>query len=228
MKARSALLMILLAASSATAAPAQRPDPSFDIAAREREIIGQVPRVAPLRPEELSPDVRKMVNDLRAAASLPPSDVIPEVMATLLKHPDLYAAHMQMGLQLLGKGVLAPRDRELAVLRVGWLSRAPYEWGEHVGVGKRIGLTSAEIERVTRGSKDPAWTEHDRAILRAVEELHANAMISDRTWATLAKRLNEKQLIELPMLVGQYQLVAYYQNSLRMRLMEGNAGLKAR
>ena len=53
-------------------------------------------------------------------------------------------------------------------------------------------------------------------------------MISDATWATLSKNLNEKQLIELPIIIGQYQTVAYYQNSLSLRLHAGNLGLKAR
>ena len=64
--------------------------------------------------------------------------------------------------------------------------------------------------------------------MRATEELYEDAMISDATWATLAKRLDERQLIELPIVIGQYQAVAYYQNSLRLRLHDGNLGLKAR
>ena len=71
-------------------------------------------------------------------------------------------------------------------------------------------------------------TSHAQAILRAAEELFADAMISDETWATLSKRLDDRQLIELPILIGQYQAVAYYQNSLRLRLHNGNLGLKAR
>ncbi len=70
--------------------------------------------------------------------------------------------------------------------------------------------------------------EHENAILRAVDELHGDSMISDATWSALAKRLDERQLIELPIIVGQYQTVAYYQNSLRLRLHTGNLGLKAR
>ena len=53
-------------------------------------------------------------------------------------------------------------------------------------------------------------------------------MISDATWEVLDSSLDDKQLIELVMLVGQYQTVAYYQNALRVRLREGNAGLSAR
>jgi alkylhydroperoxidase family enzyme len=64
--------------------------------------------------------------------------------------------------------------------------------------------------------------------VRAAEELHYDSMISDETWADLSETLNDKQLIELAMLIGQYKTVAYYQNALRFRLPEGNEGLSAR
>jgi alkylhydroperoxidase family enzyme len=97
---------------------------------------------------------------------------VPELVITLLRHPDLYQRITELAVQLLGRGVLTPRDRELAVLRVGWLCQAPYEWGEHVRIAKQVGLTSEEIERVTQGSSAPGWTKHEAAVLRAVEELH--------------------------------------------------------
>ena len=146
----------------------------------------------------------------------------------MLRHPSLFSRQADVGIQLLAHGTLAARDRELAILRVAWLCQAPYEWGEHVLIAKKLALTSADIERVTQGSEAPGWSEHEQAIVRATEELYENAMISDATWATLSKRLDERQLIELPVLVGQYQSVAYYQNSLRLRLHDGNLGLKAR
>jgi alkylhydroperoxidase family enzyme len=155
-------------------------------------------------------------------------DALSEIVLTMLRHADLFAVQTDVGIQLLGRGTLSPRDRELAVLRIGWLCQAPYEWGEHVIVAKKVGISSEEIERVTQGADAAGWSDHDRAILRATEELHGDAMISDATWLTLSATLDDKQLIELPILVGQYQAVAYYQNSLRLRLHRGNIGLAAR
>jgi alkylhydroperoxidase family enzyme len=153
---------------------------------------------------------------------------LPEIFRTMLHHPQLFVRHTEVGLQLLAGGVLSLRDREFAVLRIAWLCQAPYEWGEHVLVGRRFGLDGADIARIIEGPDAAGLSEHERAILRAVDELHGDAMISDATWDTLAKVLDEQQLIELPIIVGQYQSVAYYQNSLRLRLHAGNLGLKAR
>lgn len=200
---------------------------AFDERAREALILGKPPRLAPLEPGELGREAAESARALRKAASAPASDEVTELTATLLRHPALYQRHTELAFQLYG-GALTPRDRELIILRVGWLCKAPYEWGEHVTIGKRVGLTAEEIERVTRGSAAPGWDEHDRAILSAVEQLSENAMISDHTWAVLERGLDEKQLIELPVLVGQYQGLAYLQNALRLRLIAGNPGLSAR
>jgi alkylhydroperoxidase family enzyme len=174
----------------------------------------------------------QVLADPEAAASSPEVlaslNSLPEIVLTMLHHADLFALHTDVGLQLLARGALSFREREFAVLRIAWLCQAPYEWGEHVMVGKRFGLTSDDIARVINGPDAEGLDEHESAILRAVDELHGDAMISDATWRTLAKRLDERQLIELPIIVGQYQTVAYYQNSLRLRLHTGNAGLKAR
>ena len=224
-----------------------------DSAQREARVLGDGPRIQPLGVDELTDELLQIIvrmSRINAAiksrdqesltemiaqqtASESPVDSdklanLPEIVRTMLRHPDLFALQADVGIQLLGKGALTARDRELAILRMGWLCEAPYEWGEHVMVAKKVGITSEEIERITRGSGAPGWSEHEQAILRAVEELYEDAMISDATWATLSKRLDERQLIELPILIGQYQAVAYYQNSLRLRLHSGNLGLKAR
>jgi len=197
--------------------------------AREASITGHAPRIPPMAPDEFTEEMHESTRALRRAAGLPPEAPIPEYVATALRHPSLYRAHTALAILLMSQGALPVRDRELAVLRTGWLCEAPFEWGEHVAMGKRVaGITDEEIERVIVGSSAPEWDEHDRAILRAVEELRADSIISQPTWDVLSQRLDDQQLIELPILIAQYMGVAFIQNSLRIRLMEGNIGLAAR
>jgi alkylhydroperoxidase family enzyme len=174
----------------------------------------------------------KLLADPESAATSPKIladlSLLPEIIRTMLRHAELFAVHTEVGLHLLSKGTLSLHDREFAVLRITWLCQAPYGWGEHVLVAKRFGLSSVDISRIIEGPDASGLDEHESAILRAVDELYADAMISDATWSTLAKRFDEQQLIELPIVVGQYQTTAYYQNSLRLRLHTGNEGLKAR
>jgi len=205
-----------------------REESVLDLNARHARIVGHPPRIQPLKSSELSADAVEANNNLRKAVSIPATDKLPDFTATMLRHPALYQSHMLLSLDLF-RGALLPRDREIAILRVGWLCQSPHEWGEHVKIGKNVGgLTTEEVARIALGSGAAEWNTHDRALLQAVEELHADAMIAETTWTVLSQSLNEKQLIELLVLVGQYQGFAYLHNSLRIRLGEDNKGLFAR
>jgi 4-carboxymuconolactone decarboxylase len=142
----------------------------------------------------------------------------------MVKHPDLFKAQMEIG-TVLFKGLIPPRERELAVLRIGWLAGAPYEWGEHVKISQRYGVSRDEIARTQQGSSAPGWNEHEAAILRGVEELLSDFAMSDATWETLSRTWDEAQMAEFPSMVGQYVVTAYIQNSLRIRLAPDNPGL---
>ncbi len=200
---------------------------------REIEILGQPPRIAPQDRVEYEDKVRDATRALRAGIVRDERELaleaIPEIMFTLCHHPDLWGKIMALSLQMQGDtGILPPRDRQLAILRTGWLLQAPYEWGQHVQWSKLVGITSEEIERVTIGSIAPEWTVHERAVLQAAEELRDRAMVSDATWTTLAERLDDRQLFELLALIGQFTTIAYVQNGIRLRLEPGNVGLAAR
>lgn len=198
-----------------------------DQADREQEIIGHPPRIAPLRLDEIGPEGQAITDRIRNAAGAPRATEIPEYVANMLRHPGLYEKHIALGTEL-SRGKLSARQRELAVLRTAWLCGAPYEWGGHVAIAKRAGLTDEEVERVTSGASAQGWPLQDRAIIRAAEELHERAMISDATWSDLEGFLDEQQLIELPYVIGTYTKVAYLQNALRLRLGRGNKGLSTR
>jgi len=197
------------------------------IDAREADILGRAPRILPLGVEELDEEARATIIRLRESAGKTEHSQIPEVFGTMMKHPRLYRCQMEIGTALF-QGTIPARERELAVLRVGWLCRAPYEWGQHVEIAKRYGVTADEIERATLGSIAPGWSEHEAAVIRGVEELIGDQMISDQTWRVLALSWNEQQLIEFPSMVGQYVATAYSQNSLRIRLNPENRGLRHR
>lgn len=186
------------------------------------------PRIAPLGEAEMGPDALELAATIRRNFKLAETASIPAVVATMLRHPDLYTARVDYTGKRLRASALAERDLELAILRTAWVCQAAYSWGEHVAMGKRAGMSAEEIERLTQGSDAPGWSEHDRAIVRAVDELHDDAMIGDETWASLAKTLDEKQLIEMIIIIGTYHENAYLYNSLRSHLIKGNPGLAAR
>lgn len=198
-----------------------------DVEKRMMQVVGTEPRVHPLSPDDLSLEQMKMIESIRASIGSGMDNDIPEFFLTAVKHPALFRCQMEAGTTYF-RGAIPSRQRELAILRIGWLCRAPYEWGEHVDIAKRYGVLPEEIERILQGSSAPGWSEHDAAILAGVEELLGDHAMTDKTWSTLSASWSEEQLLEFPMLVGAYISTALQQNTLRMRLAPGNPGLSHR
>lgn len=139
------------------------------------------------------------------------------IFATLVRHPGLFRRWLPFGGKLLA-GKLPARDRELLILRTGWRCGSEYEWAQHVLVGRQSGLTDEEIERVTLGPTADGWDDHDALLLRAADELHEDHCLTDVTWAALAGRYDDQQMVEVPMVVGHYHLVSMTLNSLGVPL----------
>ncbi len=196
--------------------------------ARDAEINGKPPRIAPLTENELTPEAMDYCKRLRVSLGIPESGIIPAVTATMLRHLELNDAQTNMGIMLAAKGTLTMRERELAVLRGAWVTGAPFEWSEHVVIAKRVGITPEEIEMVIEGGTAEGWSRHEAAILTGVDELLSRFRISDETWAVLAECWGEKQLMEFPVLVGVYAATAMQQNSLGVPLEGGKPGLTSR
>src|SRR5262249_61383590 len=93
--------------------------------------------------------------------------------------------------------------------------------GQPVPRGVPAGITADEIDRVSASPNAPGWDSFERALLTAVDELHDDACITDRTWETLASRYDDRQMIELPMLVGQYHMLAFALNSIGVQREPG-------
>lgn len=183
------------------------------------------PRLAPLPEADWSPDVREfLIRPVPGRENAPVSTFL----ATLARHFDLLRRWASYSVAVTRKGRLPERDRELAILRTGWLCQGAYEWGHHVQSARRAGVTAEEIAQVIAGPDHPDWSPFDAAIVRSVDELRSVGSISDATWRTLAEHLDEQQLIELPLLIGHYHGVAWVQNSLQTPLDHGIEGLDAR
>jgi 4-carboxymuconolactone decarboxylase len=175
------------------------------------------PRIAPLPPTEWDDDTREQLGKMLDGPDGSPLNIF----ATFANHPKLLKRWLVFASHVLSKSELPERDRELLILRTGWRCRSRYEWGQHVAIGRRVGLDDADIARLTEGPDAPGWSAFDAALVRAADELHDDACISDPTWAVLAARYDTKQLLEVPFTVGQYHLVAFALNSCKVQLDAG-------
>jgi len=171
------------------------------------------PRVDALAVEDMDPESRVAFGD----------GPVLNIFRTLAHHPKLMKRWLVFGNHILAKSSLGPREREIAILRVGWLCRAEYEWAQHVSIGRDAGLSEAEIERIAEGPEVAGWGDRDRAILRATDELHADQFVSDASWAALSQHYGTRELFDLIFTVGQYTLVSMALNTLGVPLEDGAA-----
>ncbi len=176
------------------------------------------PRVSPLPEGEWGDESQELLGRLEGERR------VLNIFRTLAHHPKLLKRWTVFGNHVLFKNTLPARERELLILRTGWLRRSEYEWGQHVRIAKGSGISDAEIERVKEGPDADGWDEADAALLRAVDELIADAFITDETWQALAGRFETEQLIDVIFTVGQYNLVSMALNTLGVQLDDGVKG----
>jgi len=170
----------------------------------------ETPRVPPARPGELNPLLRPLVAIAGKVTGGPP----PNIFTTLGRHPRLFVPWLIFASRLMPRGSLPRVDTELVILRVAWNCRSRYEWDHHVRIGAKVGLDAAAIERIAEGPDGSGWDDRERGLLRATDEMHGDGIVSDATWSQLSEHLSHRDLIELCMLIGHYEMLAMTLGSL--------------
>lgn len=125
-----------------------------------------------------------------------------------LGYPALAKAFLAFNNHVATGSSISKRIREIAILRLSWLRKAEYEFVQHVVLGRRAGLSDAEIERITLGPDAPGWDAVDAALVRAVDELNQHACIQNATWQTLAAHFEVNQIMDFVFCVGCYEVLA--------------------
>jgi 4-carboxymuconolactone decarboxylase len=167
----------------------------------------RAPRIAPLPEAEWDDTLRAV------AATTGPLNVF----TTLGRHPKLFGKWIGLGTALLMKGLLGDRDRELAIMRTAHLRGCAYEWGHHRGLALAAGLTEVEIAALRLPADEHGWGDDDLMVITAADELNERSTLTDATWTALASRFDERELIELVMLIGHYHMVAFALNALHVQ-----------
>jgi 4-carboxymuconolactone decarboxylase len=168
-------------------------------------------RLPPLEEHEWSPATRERLR----GTWLAPEDALPTVStvrATLARHEKLFEVWDPFGSALFN-GELPARDREVLVLRVAWLTRCRPEWAYHAKPAGQAGITAADIEGIIAGPESAALRPSDRLLVGVVDELRETGTLSRTTWDALTARYTGNQLIEVPMVVGHYLMLAFAFNS---------------
>lgn len=130
------------------------------------------------------------------------------VLRTFAHHPALANAFSPLNVHLLSANTLPVKLRQIAIMRLAWITGATYMWSSHLNTSKLCGLTDEFYGPVQRGAQDPYFTEFERVVIRATEDLVRDQKIGDANWQALRAEWDEKQILDFLFTVGCYTMVA--------------------
>jgi AhpD family alkylhydroperoxidase len=141
----------------------------------------------------------------------------PAVFLTLGRHRRLFWGWLHFAGRLMPGGRLSRRESELVILRVASRRGSSYELTQHRRLGRRAGLTAEEIDRIEAGGPAGSFSPREVLLLRTSDELLAHDDIPDGLWAELGDHFDDRERIEIVMLVGHYAMLATALHTLRVR-----------
>ena len=176
----------------------------------------KTPRVAPLQDHEF--------NDEHKAALAPfmkTGAPVINIIRTMVRHPQARTAFGVWGNYILSAdNSLTAREREILILRAGYLCRSGYEFAQHRAFALRAGLSNAEIENIKAGA-EAGWKPDEANLIRACDEMVGDHFISDATWKALSARYNERQLMDIVFTTTQYVQVSTMLNTFGVQVEDG-------
>jgi alkylhydroperoxidase family enzyme len=172
------------------------------------------PRLSPLPEAQWTDETREVLKGLGRSPL--------NIFTTLARHPKLLKRWLVFGTHVMRKNSVPERERELLILRTGWLCRSEYEFHQHAAIARRCGISDQEIRRTTHDAAE--WHGDDALLIRATDELVEDKRIGDATWEALTARFSEQQIIDIIFTVGQYTLVSMALNSLGVQTEDGSHG----
>ena len=166
------------------------------------------------------PNIEDLPEKLRARAeSLPPLNIL----RMFLNAPANATRLMSLGESILLRQKLNDRLRELAILRVAHLTKANYEWTQHVPIAKDTGVTDAQVAAIPHGAEADVFDEIDKKVLRFTDEVTLNVKASDATFQALYEHLDAQEMVEMTLAISFYGLAARIMETFEVEL-EPTAG----
>ena len=170
-------------------------------------------RVRLLEKEDVDPMVKEIYQKVEDSGN----EVI-NLLKALAHSPKICRDWNRLGITLLLKGQLSPKLRELAILRVGVLAKANYEWTKHVPMAMVAGVTQEQIDSLPEWVNSREFNEQERAVLRYTDEVSQDIRASDDTFSKIREFLTEREIIELTVTIGYYGMVCRTLESLQIEL----------
>jgi len=163
-------------------------------------------RLPQIQPEDFSDQVKEMFARW-TQGPFKDADKNP-VLKTFIHAPKTADLFSQLNIHLLLTNSVPVRQRQIAIMRTAWLTKATYMWSSHLRTSMGFGLEPELFRPLQVGADDPYFSDFEKVIIRATEELVADRKIGEATWAALAAEWSHEQMLDFMFTVGAYVLVA--------------------
>ena len=186
----------------------------YSVAAKRTNLrlVDKEARIPPLEPREWTPEQRTRFDPngtgQRAA----------NVFVTFVRNPAADRIRGPINQHILNSTTLSVRQRETLLMRIGVLCRSEYEWAAHSRLGRRAGMTDADVARIIAGPDSGGGEPLEIALIRATDDLYRDDRVADDTWSALAKGLDTKQMLDVLIAVGGYRSTSMAINSAGVQL----------
>jgi alkylhydroperoxidase family enzyme len=163
------------------------------------------------------------VDEAKAAAD---EAGVPDYMAelaifqVLLNHPALAGRLNDLLALMLWHGKLDSRLRELAIMRIGWLTASDYEWTQHWRVAQGLGVSADDLLGVREWQSHAEFGSAERAVLAATDDVVRKGAVSAESWAACKQEFGADQavLVELVSVISAWRMIASILESLEIPL----------
>jgi 4-carboxymuconolactone decarboxylase len=135
--------------------------------------------------------------------------------------PTIMPGWLELGKGVLREATLNKQLRELAILRVGYLSGSSYEVHQHRKLAILVGLSDQKITAIEIGSHDPAFDEIERLVIQFTEEVVLKVKSGDATFALMTTHFDHQEIVELLVTIGLYMSAARIMENLEIEIEDG-------
>jgi alkylhydroperoxidase family enzyme len=143
------------------------------------------------------------------------------IFRTLANTPNLLRRFLALGGELRNGTALDPKLRELALMTVGRLTEAEYEFTHHWNIARRIGVSREQLEHLADFETSSLFNEQERLVMRYATEATSNVKVTDGTFEAVRKFLDTRRLMELVQNVAFYNMVVRVLVPLRVEVEPG-------
>jgi len=129
----------------------------------------------------------------------------------MMAHAENCVRHyMRLGSALLSQVKLDACLREISILRVATLCNSYYEWYQHEKMARKAGVSEEKIAGVKIWPESNCFDELEQLVLKYTDEVTLQVKSSDETFYALAEHLDHRELVELTLSIGFYNMVARF------------------